>query len=365
MNPIPYIVAWITGKPRYKYDVKKEVISSKFIVHSLFVMWRKIAWREYGIRAESSMRSEFDEDGTLTFTRYLFFSREAVLCYMESSLRAYIKEVVQKSRNLLRKIKWSVDDFTDIFYPQFAYSGFSTSPAVSGKGREYSFAIAGQAAQTRQLFSANTTFTSAGFDCTSADYMAVAVLNQDTENDGTDTITSVKYNTVAATQAIKSTDNNNPGSGMQFWVLHAPTVGSHTTVVVTTESQTMRFTQSAYSGVNQADTVNTSGTLQSNAVGNLVVTLVTTVDGCWTMCTYITDVTNADAYVNCSVRNGDAVSANYDLADSGASVGVAGSYTIGIHVPLLDRGEVTAIAIAPPAGAATTLISRMMRRVGT
>lgn len=203
-------------------------------------------------------------------------------------------------------------------------------------------AIASIRYQTRKVLGTSTS-AGATFDATGGDFL-VATAYQDPSGGN---VNSMTYNGVAMTKVATFTDPANAGAAMEFWVLKAPTTGSNTLTLSSTVSISKIYALALYSGVKQTNTANTTGTLSMSGSGNQVASLTTTVPGCWTLATYIQDTASMDGFVNCTYGNGDSVTTNYNLADSTATVGVAGTYTIGFHPTGSTTGMVLAIAIEP------------------
>ncbi len=183
------------------------------------------------------------------------------------------------------------------------------------------------------------------FDCTSSDFLIVSCLSA---NDSAGQFT-VKYNGVSMTNVIDA-ESSTGTNFLSIFVLHAPASGSNNIVVTSTSgSQRIRTSAICYLGVNQADSVDASGTsgaLSSGSAGNATMSL-TVSSNTWIVSTSNEDGASSHDSLVSVLASSRGSAARTAFADSNGALS-AGSNLFGYHFPGAYVDHIIAIAIKPP-----------------
>jgi len=294
---LPWILSFLTGKPRYLPDIEW---SQKSWVHNIFRVYELIFWRKYGIRKEAS--AYLGKDGNV---HYQFYTLESFLLYSESLVRELFK----------KKFKLNFE-FTQLQFampvntPQLqipwisfaiAFGGNSTGNATAATNTiSYSFTTGGS---DRIMFSHNTNDTSAQ-DNTVATYNSVSMTN------------------------IQSANFGGVGSWIFLWMLVAPTTGSNTYSSSFTSNHQIDSLSIYYTGAKQTAQPDNSTSGFLGAANSFALTLTTVADNSWAMMSTLANTGTLSGGAATTLRAFYANTANTALTDTNAAVTPAGSVTL-------------------------------------
>lgn len=82
INPLPYLLAFITGKPRYRPNIEW----SHLWTFNFFRLYELLFWRTHEVRVESAISASRTHEGNLVVTE-AFYTLEALLVHWECRLR--------------------------------------------------------------------------------------------------------------------------------------------------------------------------------------------------------------------------------------------------------------------------------------
>lgn len=259
MNRIlPYILATITRRNRYKVDIQW---SEHSYIYNLFRIYELIFWRREGIRPEMSA-CVYEDDHGVSKTLYSFHSWEAVCVHLEQTVRSFFK---------IPKFK-----FVKIYIPQFAPIGvpFSKTP--------YLFAIAFDVSD----ISTESSNLGQSWVHTITGSNPILTVWDIAESSTTDPYSGMTFNSVNMTVANSKASTNR---FCKAWYLTAPATGAaHGIVPALSPTQTNQGASISYSGASQG-TIDGTAVNSAAATANPSFTITPTVSNCWVASGYVAD----------------------------------------------------------------------------
>lgn len=316
-NILPVILQTITRKPRYHpedYELDHKMHWSREIwVSNIFRAYEWLFGREYGIRAEVSSSSRF-ENGQQIIS-YELYTLEAVLCAAEVAIREFLSE---------KLLPFKLYNLQLVTNPNYKDKKIQL-PGIM-------FAIVldvannGTATSTSPITWSHT--------CTGSN-LILAVLPDVISTNGTPTISSVTYNSVAMTSNSAASRLH---AATDVYLLANPSTGSNTVSFAfsATAGQSAVGGAFSYSGANQSSTADANAHNSNIASGAKTVTVTTIANNCWVAATManegisptLTLATHTERYNVANSSNG--VSAGQDTnGPKTPAGGVSIGWTVG------------------------------------
>lgn len=327
------LLAVITRKPRTLVRVGVDFHwATHSWTHNVFRAYELLFGRRYGIKAE--MTSWTDEEGQV---HHACHSIESVFALTETYVREYLAS-------------WKVVPFR-ITFPAFAPVGMVRSP--------YLFAIAFDTV-TQDYGSGGTgspkTLT---FAHTSTGSNLIAWTGVVSPNIAADPgIASVTY--AGSGQTVTSTspayDNHANGQRVRLYWIVGQSTGAQN-VVITANAGTTNYiggVTASYSGAAQTGVPNaTAKTENTAATTSCVVTCTTTVDNCWAVAIFRSEIGGSTFHAGTTSRYNNT---DGGLGDSGGAITPAGSTSLQYDFGSAVNAGIIA-AFAPPSAAVAPSIT--------
>lgn len=327
-NVLPYFVYKLTGKPRYRPDIKWD---KRVWVANIFRLSELIFGREYGIRAEASS-SVREVNGKLV-VKYEFYTVEALLAHIEVTIRGYFSLVKSYLFNPQPHL-----DYRPV-YATFGILGLFFSFHTSTKFLPlFGLAIAldTSAISTVQTASPVTwSHTVTG----SNPFLAVGFTPNTSVS--VPTATAATYNSVNMTKAQANSFDAGSFHKVEssVWFLGNPSTGSNTISVTVTlgSTPTVVGASTSYTGAQAINTADAVGGTTGTATGSQSFTVTTVADNCWIFCVGILIAsTSPTITANQTSRQtlplGSSPSSVMNTEDTNAAQTPAGSKTVGYTI---------------------------------
>lgn len=300
-NPLPQILATITGHPRYLPDIKW---SSKLWTHNIFRVYELVFGRRYGIRAEMTAGWV---NGEWVQQAYTF---ESSCALVETAIRNFIR---------FPKFK-----LVKVYIPQLSFVGLPQQ-----RQQPYLLAIA--------YDNVSAEITSASLTITGSDMILVTAARALSGDD----LTGVTYNSVSLTLGVKQTML---ARTQYLHYLKGPSTGSNT---LTFSGTSTAGRGASYSGASQTGGVDSAGVYETASGTRTVNISVTTTDS-WIVENYGSyDAEPTDQVVCTTARSAFPEASQISDTNAGVSSGTnSPGYTWGVS----DRHAIIAIAFAPAGG---------------
>lgn len=322
MNPLPYILAFITGQERQKVKAGVDFKWNNQIIHNLFRVYELIFWRKYGVRCEASVDSRGNRK---------FYTIESRLAHYETVVKTFFKAIIAQF----------ITNKQSEWFPQTPVYMWQRGAIAFGAVAEVAYAVT--ATQTTASITVSGSDT-LGFGCFHDQALG-------------STITTATWNGSNMTSIKTIAENGGMGNDYLYGIV-APTTG---TVSATrgTNSNSFEVSGLYYTGCNQSTTLD--ATNSSNGTGGATVTTTITPVGsnCWAFSMFHNDSGLVSLNSGGTLRG--AIQATVSgQADSNATVTAGSPYSIvwnSFNNPGVNWSWITA-SISPPS---TTRTGDMMR----
>lgn len=249
---LPYLLILLTGKSRYKPEIKW---SDNSWTHNIFRLYELIFWRKEGIKIESSAARYTNKAGERV-TEYKIYTFEAACAFAETWLR----ELFRFNPIRITVLQLSVPN-QELRIPFISFAIAYDTAANGGSNTSAS--------------------DSWSHTCTGTDLVIVGMMGvRDTAGDDR-VVLSYTYNSVALTE-IRTDDDDSIDIATAIWSLANPSTGANTAAITWDASI---LTASAgitisLTGVDQSSP-NDANNGASGSSGNSSVSVVTVADNAW------------------------------------------------------------------------------------
>lgn len=323
-NPLPHIIAGITGKQRERVDI---VWSQKSWVHNIFRAWELIAWRKVGIRAEVTSV----HDGNRVY--YHFHSWESVFAHAESLIRGVFKfRIHVPYKIIIPKLQMS--------------TGFQIP-------MPFLFAIAHDAdgvASITNGFLAGPTTKTFNHTITGSNTLIVGTYMVWQDTGGTGTVTTNTYNALTLT---KITNTRQASMASELWYRIAPTTGTNTmSVTVTGAIDAVKLSSTSFTGADQSAPLDASSTA-IGSTGNPAASVTSVASDCAVVAVLSRFSTTAATSNKTSIFN-DATGSTLGAASYEITTGAGGSKTNTYTGTAAQDWSMCIASFKPSAGAVVT-----------
>ena len=332
----PAMLVSFTGASRRKVQLGTDFEwSSNCLTHNLFRVFELIFWRRDGIRIESSCEVLL-ENGK-TYVSYKFYTWESLIAHTESLLRKLLVfpkfsfEIIQYPR----LVTSTGQEFSWGRYIDFAIAFDATAEGFTGGGAGTTVTYSQTCTGSNLILIAHFGILDAGTTTTGATYAAAAMTEL---NEATLTVSCAQYQKIApATGAnnVVGTRSSNSASGY-------------------------RSSCASYTGCDQTQTAQDTGTNTAAATTSIGVTITATPAG-WFVGAAQDDTTGVAA----SVTNGTIRGANSYITTADSNADVSGSTTLtwNFAATFTSAAGVGCI-LQPVAAAGTDVITRNLGLLG-